>query len=269
MSRMTKSFLLAVGGVFLFGATSGCGVLSLYDKLQARNELNEGVKAYSSQKYDQAIEHFKASVAFDPQLVDAQLYLATAYRAQFVPGSQSLDNLQMAKQAISAFEVVLEIDPKNNTSLASIAGIHNSMGDYENAKVWYRKQLEADPTNPEPLYAFGTINWQLSYDKTGMTGENVEYLTEEENAEVTQLIDEGVGVLKEAIEIRPGYTEAMQYLNLLYREKGKLATEEEEKQNWELEADKLALEALEMKRKQEEEAEKARRTISGAVQKEE
>ncbi len=269
MSRMTKSFILVVGGIFLLSATSGCGVLSLYDKLQARNELNEGVKDYASQKYNEAIEHFQASVALDPELVDAQLYLATSYRAQFVPGSQSLDNLQMAKQAISAFEVVLETDPKNTTSMASIAGIHNSMGDYENAKIWYRKQLDADPTNPEPLYAFGIINWQLSYDKTGMTGENIEYLTEEENTGVTQLVDEGIGVLKEAIEIRPGYTEAMQYLNLLYREKSKLATEEEEKQNWELEADKLALEALEMKRKQDKEAELARRTISGAAKSEE
>ena len=269
MSRMTKSFLLAVGGVFLLSASSGCGMLSLYDKLQARNELNEGVKDYSSQKYDEATEHFKASVALDPKLLDAQLYLATTYRAQFVPGSQNLDNLKMAKQANAAFEVVLEIDPQNTTALASIAGIHNSMGDYDSAKVWYRKQLEADPTNPEPLYAFGSINWQLSYDKTGMTGENVEYLSEEENAQVTQIVDEGISVLKEAIEIRPGYTEAMQYLNLLYREKGKLATDEEEKQNWELEADKLALDALEMKRKQEAEAELARRTLSGAAKSEE
>ena len=264
-----KTFLLAVGGVFLLGAASGCGVLGFYHKLQARNELNEGVKDYTGQRYDEATERFKAAVTLDPDLIDARLYLATTYRAQFIPGSQSLDNLEMARQAISAFEEVLAKDPQNTTSMASIAGIHNSMGDYESAKEWYRRQLDADPTNPEPLYAFGTINWQLSYDKTGMTGENIEYLTEEENAQVAQLVDEGIGVLKEALEIRPGYTEAMQYLNLLYREKSKLATEEEEKQNWELEADKLALEALEMKRKQDQEAELARRTISGATKSEE
>ena len=269
MSRTTKSFLLVLGAALLLSGTAGCKALSLYDKLKARNELNEGVKAYSSQRYGKAIERFSESIRLDPELLDAQLYLATTYRAQFVPGSQSLENLQMAKQAISSFEKVLEIDPQNTTSLASIAGIHNSMGDYQSAKEWYRKQMEADPTNPEPLYGVGTIDWQLSYDKTGMTGENVEYLTEEENAQVTQLIDEGVSALKEALEIRPSYTEAMQYLNLLYREKGKLATEEEEKQKWELEADKLALEALEMKRKQEEEAELARRTISGAAKSEE
>ena len=265
MSWKTKSFLLAVGGVFLLGVTSGCGMLSLYDKLQARNELNEGVKDYSSQKYDEATEHFKVSVQLDPDLIDAQLYLATTYRAQFVPGSQSMDNLKMARQAITTFEEVLEKDPKNATSMASIAGMYNSMSDYESAKEWYRKQLEADPSNPEPLYGVGTINWQLAYDKTGMTGENVEHLTEEENGQVTQLVDEGIGALKEALEIRPSYTDAMQYLNLLYREKSKMATEEDEKQNWELQADQLALDALDMKRKQEEEAELARRTITGVA----
>ena len=56
----------------------------------------------------------------------------------------------------------------------------------------------------------------------------------------------------------------MQYLNLLYREKAKLTTEEEEKRTWEREADQLALRSLELKREQQDaEAEARRRLLAG------
>jgi hypothetical protein len=94
-----------------------------------------------------------------------------------------------------------------------------------------------------------------------MTGESVEFLSEERSAEINQLVDEGIASLKKALELDPEYVDAMQYLNLLYREKAKLTAEEEEKRTWEREADKLALQALELKRKQQEAEEEARRQL--------
>ena len=265
MSQMSRfgCVLLAIG---LAASTAGCNLFTILDKLSARDELNKGVKAYSAQKFDEAVTHLQSAVDLDPELIDAELYLATTYRVQYQPGGQSMDNLQMAQKAIQIFERVLEKDPGNESSIANISGIYNSMGDYEMAKEWYRKQMEVNPANPEPLYGIGTIDWQLSYDRTGMTGENVENLTDEEKAEVNATVDEGVEALRKALEINPQYTDAMQYLNLLYREKGKLAADDEEKANWELEADKLALQSLEMRRLQEEEAERAKRTFTGATE---
>ena len=49
----------------------------------------------------------------------------------------------------------------------------------------------------------------------------------------------------------------------MYREKAKLTEEAEEKANWEQEADGLALQALELKRKQQAEEEAARKTMGG------
>jgi tetratricopeptide (TPR) repeat protein len=135
------------------------------------------------------------------------------------------------------------------------------MGEYDLAKEWYRQRLELEPTNPVPMYGIATIDWQLAYDETGMTGESVEFLSEERSAEINQLVDEGIASLKKALELDPEYVDAMQYLNLLYREKAKLTAEEEEKRTWEREADKLALQALELKRKQQEAEEEARRQL--------
>ena len=67
------------------------------------------------------------------------------------------------------------------------------------------------------------------------------------------------------MEIDPNYTDAMQYLNLMYRENAYLATEEEEKERWEREALKLAMKALDLRRAQEEAEAEARRSMSGEV----
>ena len=69
----------------LFSAT-GCS------KLKARDQLNKGVQSYKNAKYEEAIEHFKNAVALDPSLINARLYLATAYAQQYIPGADSPEN---------------------------------------------------------------------------------------------------------------------------------------------------------------------------------
>ena len=259
----SRNSLFAAMLVLVLTASS-CGWI---DDLSARNELNQGVSAYTSKKYDEAIEHFQESIEKDPDLVRSYLYLAIAYRAQYIPQGTSPENMNRARNAIATFEKVIEkaTDPVDQTTaMANLAGLYSGMGDYDMAKEWYRKRLVLEPDNPVPMYGIATIDWQLSYDETGMTGESVEFLSEERSAEINQLVDEGIASLKEALEIDPEYVDAMQYLNLLYREKAKLTTEEEEKRTWEREADKLALQSLELKREQQDaEAEARRRLLAG------
>ncbi|MDA2938858.1 tetratricopeptide repeat protein [Acidobacteria bacterium AH-259-A15] len=262
--------LVAAAVLVLLLVSSNCAFIR---ELVARDHLNKGVRDYTSKRYNEAIEHFEQAVEADPELIVGYLYMAISYRAQYIPQATSAENLEKAQKAIETFEEVLEKAPADDTehkptAMANLAGIYSQMGDYDKAKEWYRKRLEAEPNNPEPMYGIGTIDWQLSYDETGMTGENIEYLSEEEKEEINQLVDEGVEALKRALEIDPGYVDAMQYLNLLYREKAKLAEEEERKREWELQADRLALQALELKRKQEREAEEARRRLMAGTEKE-
>ncbi len=61
-------------------ATTGCG------KLRARDQLNKGVQSYKNAKYEEAINHFQQAVSLDPSLLNARLYLATAFAQQYIPG---------------------------------------------------------------------------------------------------------------------------------------------------------------------------------------
>src|SRR5579871_4996165 len=82
ITNMNKSArVLTVLAVLLaLLASVGC------NKLRARDKLNKGVQAYKNAKYEDAIENFKDAVELDPSLVNARLYLATAYMGQYIPG---------------------------------------------------------------------------------------------------------------------------------------------------------------------------------------
>ena len=67
----------------LAAGLSGC------NKLKARDQLNKGVAAFKNAQYDTAIEYFKQAKQLDPGLMNARLYLATAYATQYIPGAPS------------------------------------------------------------------------------------------------------------------------------------------------------------------------------------
>src|SRR5262252_9865570 len=82
-------------------------------KLQARDNLNKGVRAFRDAHYENAVNYFKQAVELDPDLTTAEIYLATAYSQQYIPGGRSEDNDKNAKLAIQTFENDLKREPNN------------------------------------------------------------------------------------------------------------------------------------------------------------
>src|SRR5215468_3211542 len=105
MKQQTK-WMLAFLAILALAATS-CA------KLQARDNLNKGVRAFRDAHYENAVKYFKEAVELDPDLTTAQIYLGTAYAQQFVPGGRGEDNDKNAKMAIQTFEDVLKRDSNN------------------------------------------------------------------------------------------------------------------------------------------------------------
>src|SRR5881392_1548006 len=152
MKKSLRMLELIAVALALFSAI-GCG------KLRARDQLNKGVQSYKNGKYEDAIDHFQRAVSFDSGLIVARLYLATAYAQQYIPGADTPDNNQMGQQAIDAYKVVLEKDPKNINSIKGIAYIYLNQKKFEDAKQYYRRATEVDPNDPEPYYSVAVIDW--------------------------------------------------------------------------------------------------------------
>jgi tetratricopeptide (TPR) repeat protein len=226
MNKSVRTLALIAVGLALLGAT-GCS------KLKARDQLNKGVQAYKNAKYEEAIGHFQQSVSYDPTLLNARLYLATAYAQQYIPGADTPDNNQMGQQAIDTYKAVLERDPKNVNAIKGIAYLYLNMKKFEDAKTYYRKAIDADPNDPEPYYSVAVIDWTQAYQNAAEAkspeGMKVDDdisknkklcpVLKEKNAAVVQ---DGIDDLNKALQLRPDYDDAMAYMNLMYRRKADL-----------------------------------------------
>jgi len=226
---------MAVATLSLLVLVTGC------QRLKARDQLNKGVQAYKSAKYEEAINHFQQAVNYDPSLPMAHLYLATAYAQQVVPDLTTPENLKNAQLAMQGFEAVLAKDPKDINSLKNMASLYFNIDKYDEAKQWQMKVLAVDPQDAEAAYTIGSIDWRVAYRNAvealkgvGMQDDgsgNVKMpkkVCQELQQKNTQLVNEGLEYLHKAIDIRPSYDDAMAYLQLMYRRKADLECGNEE-----------------------------------------
>ena len=155
--KTSHRLLVLCAALALVASSTSC------QKLKARDQLNKGVQAYKNAKYEDAINHFQQAVAVDPTLINARLYLATAFAQQYIPGADTPDNNKFAEQAIDQYKIVLQADPKNINSIKGIAYLYLQMKKFDLAKEFYKKASEADPNDPEPYYSVAVIDWTQTY----------------------------------------------------------------------------------------------------------
>jgi tetratricopeptide (TPR) repeat protein len=226
MNRPARITALAVALAGMVLSMSGC------NRLAARDQLNKGVEAYKSARYEEAIGHFQKATQLDPSLPMAKTYLATAYAQNVVPGLDTPENLGTAQKSIDLFQEVLAKDPTDVNSLKQIAGIYFSIKKLDDAKTWQKKVLAVDPKDPEAAYTVGVIDWTLAHENTlkalipagaNDDGEgNVKApkkVMEELKVQNAPLVEEGLQYLTQAVDNRANYDDAMAYLNLIYRRK--------------------------------------------------
>ncbi len=226
MTRSARFSIFAVALVGMVLAMSGC------NRLAARDQLNKGVDSYKAGKYEEAINHFQKATELDPSLPMAKSYLATALSQNIVPGLTTVENLKTANQAISIFQQILAKDPTDVNSIKQIAGIYFNIKKLDEAKEWQKKVLAVDPKDPEAAYTIGVIDWTKAHENklqllvpAGLNDDgegNVKApkkLMAQLKEENSALIEEGLQYLTQAVNNRPNYDDAMQYLNLIYRNK--------------------------------------------------
>lgn len=265
-ARLSLRVLACAALVFLVAGASGC------NKLTARDRLNKGVGAFKNGQYDAAIEFFKQARDLDPTLMNARLYLATAYASQYIPGAPSDSNMKLGNQAVAEFKDVLSIDANNLSAIDGIGSIIFQMAGtpydpkkFEESKTYHQKHIELKPNDPEPYYWVGVIDWTLAfrannemraeYNKNNIKKQvkDTEPLPPSVRSEYTAkygaLVDEGIADLQKGIQLRPDYDDAMAYLNLLYRRKADMVASAEERDALLRQADDLVDKVKEVKQK--------------------
>jgi tetratricopeptide (TPR) repeat protein len=273
-SRITRRASALAALLILVAGVSGC------NKLKARDLLNKGVASFKNGQYDAAIEHFKQAKDLDPGLMNARLYLATAYASQYIPGAPSDQNMRLGTQAVNEFKEVLDLDPKNISAIDGVGSIIFQMAGtpydpkkFEESKSYHQKHIDLRPTEPEPYYWIGVIDWTLAFRANGeMRAEynrnNIKKQVRDDQplppsvraeytAKYSALVEEGIADLQTAIKLRPDYDDAMAYLNLLYRRKADMVESADERASLQKQADDLVDKVKEIKQKRAEQPQPA------------
>jgi tetratricopeptide (TPR) repeat protein len=258
---------VTLAAMVILGVTaSGC------NKLKARDLLNKGVAAFKNGQSDVAIEDFKRAKEADPELLNARLYLATAYASLYIPGAPSAENMARGNQAVAEFKEVLDKDNNNVSAIDGIGSILFQMAGqpfdpkkFEESKSYHQRHIQLKPDDPEPYYWIGVIDWTLAFRANGemrmdYNKNNIKKQVRDDDplpADVrTQyaskygpVVEEGIADLQKAISIKPDYDDAMAYLNLLYRRKADMVESKEEREALKKQADDLVEKVKEIKQR--------------------
>ena len=273
-AKMARQLAAVAGSVVLVFAACGC------NKLKARDLLNKGVNAFKNGQSDAAIEFFKQAKEADPELLNARLYLATAYASLYIPGAPSKENQARGEQAVAEFKEVLDKDANNVSAIDGIGSILFQMGGqpydpkkFEESKTYHLRHIQLKPDDPEPYYWIAVIDWTLAYRANGemrmdYNKNNVRKQVKDTDplpptlrakyvADYGQLIEEGINNLQKAISLKPDYDDAMSYLNLLYRRKADTVESADERASLMKQADDLLDKVREIKQRRAEQPSQA------------
>ncbi|PYT36805.1 MAG: hypothetical protein DMF52_05695 [Acidobacteria bacterium] len=278
--RLMRPERLARGLALLTLCLAGMGCEGIVDHLKANFAAKQGNDLYKAQDYQKAVEWYRYSLYLNPELPIAYHNAGLAFMALYKPGSHHPKDLYYAQQAIDHLERFLNYEPDNEEAknqlltvflqaeryddaakffeaemkergsdpevasrLAQILGmIYAKKGDFDSSLEWYKKRAEIQKDNPEALYTIGVLCW----DKVYHAGITMDLDKRKE------LVEMGMDYLQRAADIRNDYFEATSYINLMYREKAKLAQlagNMEDFAKYTQEADKFMKLSLEQRKK--------------------
>jgi len=109
-----------------------------------------------------------------PRLINARLYLATAYASQYIPGGALRAEHPPRHASRKRVKEVLDVDPNNLSAIDGIGSIIFQMAgtpyDPRNSRSrspTIRKHIDLKPMHPEPYYWIGVIDWTLAFRANG------------------------------------------------------------------------------------------------------
>ena len=260
-------------------STSGCG---LVNRIRAKNQLNEAARAYHDGHFEEAEQYSRRALDLDPDSKTAPLFIARTIHAQYKPGVQAPENLAKANEAIKAYQVVLERNPKSDEAYKAIAYLYGATKDTEKLRGWISARANdgsvAAEKRAEAYVVLASQDWDCSFKITELPSNQTKTLVNnkmtiaykkpanQKDFDTAQAcMKRGLEEVDNAIKLDPNSEPAWSYKTNLLIEAVRLAemdgkTDQKaqlEKQREEAQKRTTELNQINQKKKEEEEAKKA------------
>ena len=269
---------IAIALAVVLATGSGCGVIN---RIRAKNELNEAARTYREGLFVEAEQHARRAQELDPNNKTAPLFIARTVHAQYRTGVNTPENIAKAREAIDAYQKILQSDPTNEEAYKAIAFLYEKIKD-EKLRDWIIARANDGRVEPdkraEAYIVLASKDWNCSFQITDLPTNKITTSTvgkvtvsyrkpkEQKDFETAQMcVKRGLEEVETALKFDPNSESGWSYKTNLLAEAVKLA-EMDGKMDQKTELDKQREEAQKRttqlseankKRQAEEEAKKA------------
>ncbi|HEY6121996.1 MAG TPA: hypothetical protein VIV66_18710 [Pyrinomonadaceae bacterium] len=147
--------------------SSGCGVIN---RIRAKNALNEAARSYREGHFEEAEQYSRRAQELDPDNKTAPQFIARTIHAQYRPGVQAPENIAKARQAIEAYQKILEKNPKDEEAYKAIAYLYGAIKEDDKLREWISSRAKSDSVEPEKraeaFVVLASKDWDCSYKIT-------------------------------------------------------------------------------------------------------
>ena len=208
---------------------------------QAKQALNEAARAYGEGNFAEAQAHSERALALDPQNKAAPMFVARTIHAQYKPGDFTPENVAKARQAISAYQRILERVPGDDESYKAIAYLYGALKDDALLREWILQRAGnvslANEKRADAFVVLASKDWDCSFKITELPNNKittvgrknkatVRYQMPKETVEFEQAnecANRGLEMASMAIALTPENESAWSYKTNILFELAKLA----------------------------------------------
>jgi len=229
---------IAIFLAILVITSSGCGVIN---RIRSKNSLNEAAKAYREGRFEEAEQYSRRAQELDPDNKTAPQFIARTIHAQYRPGVQTPENINKARQAIEAYQKLLERNPKDEEAYKAIAYLYGAIKEDDKLKQWIASRATNENVAPErraeAYVVLASKDWDCSYkiteqptnkvttiDATNKATVSYKKPKEQKDFDTAQgCVRRGLEEIENAIKFAPNNESAWSYKANLLLEASKLA----------------------------------------------
>src|SRR5262245_19166893 len=234
-SQTRIAIVLAV----LVSATSGCGVVN---RIRSKNALNEAARAYREGHFEEAEGYSRRAQELDPDNKTAPQFIARTIHAQYRPGVQTPENIAKAREAIDAYQKILEKNPKDEEAYKAIAYLYGATKEDDKLRQWISSRATSEAAEPEKraeaYVVLASKDWDCSYKITELPTNKITTVDaasskatvsykkpkEQRDFDTAQVcVKRGLEEIENAIKFAPNNESAWSYKTNLLLEASKLA----------------------------------------------
>ncbi|HEV2802141.1 MAG TPA: tetratricopeptide repeat protein [Pyrinomonadaceae bacterium] len=212
----------------------------MVNSIRAKNQLNEGARAYKAGKFAEAQQHFEESLRLNPDQRNAKFFIARSIHAQYRPGVEAPQNVEKARQAIRAYEEVLKADQTNDEAYNAVIYLFGQLKDEQQARQWLTARAEMgsipEVKRSQAYTLMASKEWNCSYTITEQKDNKqtvmkdgkaiIQYKKPKEQADfdkAMKCVNDGMALAEKAVSLDPNSEQAWSYKTNLLLELVKLA----------------------------------------------